>query len=159
MKRNREKLNNEENIKFKLIGELIFNFLTIIILISIKLLNKSYENFIYRSDWSYISMVLYGQTMVKLFSGVSTNRNSKEVEKFVLILILLISLGLVPSIVFLVLMEIGRKTIVLVILQIVWLIFGGITYWVLGGFGIVLEKLEIITEDNFIKEPTQQNEQ
>ena len=79
-----ESLKFERKIRNTIIVDLIFSFLPVIVLVAIKLLTCSRENFFLRSDWSYISMILYGQTLIKLFTGIIQNMNEKDSSLMIL---------------------------------------------------------------------------
>ena len=95
---NKKKLNFEEDALKSIIVDFIFTFLPLIVLVFIIIFTLKFENIFVRSDFSYISMILFGQTIIKLFSGISENENKKRTVKLVLDMSLIISLGLVPSI-------------------------------------------------------------
>ena len=95
-----ESLKFERKIRNTIIVDLIFSFLPVLVLIAIKLLTHSSENFFTRSDWSYVSMILYGQTLIKLFSGIIQNMNEKDSSLLILQVSCILAFGLIPSIFF-----------------------------------------------------------
>lgn len=146
-----ESLKFERKIRNTIIVDLIFSFLPVIVLVAIKLLTCSRENFFLRSDWSYISMILYGQTLIKLFTGIIQNMNEKDSSLMILQVSCILSFGLIPSILFLVLIEIGKNNIAIIICQFIWLIGSVIIYFIFGGLGLILSEKKTITESDFIK--------
>lgn len=146
-----ESLKFERKIRNTIIVDLIFSFLPVIVLVAIKLLKCSRENFFLRSDWSYISMILYGQTLIKLFTGIIQNMNEKDSSLMILQVSCILSFGLIPSILFLVLIEIGKNNIAIIICQFIWLIGSVIIYFIFGGLGLILSEKKKITESDFIK--------
>lgn len=150
MKKN-ESLKFERKIRNTIIVDLIFTFLPVIVLLAIKLLTCDYENFFVRSDWSYISMILYGQTLIKLFTGIIQNMNEKDSSLMILQVSCILTFGLIPSILFLVLIEINILNLVVIILQFVWLIGGVIIYFIFGGLGLILSEKRKITNSDFIR--------
>ena len=142
----------ESKIRNSLAVDLIFSFLPIAVLITIKLLTVNFENFFARSDWSYISMLLYGQTLIKLFTGIIKNMNTKDSSLMILLVSCILSFGLIPSILFLVLIEIGKVNLVIIIFQFIWLIISVVTYLLFGGLGLALSEKSKITTEDFIDE-------
>jgi hypothetical protein len=139
-----------ENKSKRIIGiDLIFTFLPIIVLLLLKVLTLSFEGFFDRSDWSYISMILFGQSLLKLFTGVTENENRKDSSLITLHVALLIAFGLVPSILLLVIMETLKHNLLLIILQFVWLFLSVITYIFFGVVGNMLTSNKKLTESDF----------
>jgi hypothetical protein len=97
-----------------------------------------------------ISMILFGQTIIKIFSGISENQNKKRTYEIVFHVSLVISFGLVPSIIVLVLIETGHRELILFIFQILWLIISVAAYLFLGTIGNILSSHKLITESDFI---------
>lgn len=146
-----ESLKFERKIRNTIIVDLIFSFLPVLVLIAIKLLTHSSENFFTRSDWSYVSMILYGQTLIKLFSGIIQNMNEKDSSLLILQVSCILAFGLIPSILFLLLIEIGIINFAIIILQFVWLAGSIVIYFIFGGLGLILSEKKKITESDFIK--------
>ena len=150
--KNNERLKFEHKIRNTIIVDLIFTFLPIAVLILIKLLTYSKENFFKRSDWSYISMILYGQTLIKLFTGIIQNMNEKDSSLLILQVSCILTFGLIPSILYLVLIEIGKINLIVVILQIIWLVGAVVIYFIFGGLGLILSEKAKITESDFVQD-------
>lgn len=146
-----ESLKFERKIRNNIIVDLIFSFLPVIVLITIKLLTCSRENFFIRSDWSYVSMILYGQTLIKLFTGIIQNMNEKDSSLMILQVSCILAFGLIPAILFLVLIEIGKSNVAVIILQFVWLAGSVIIYFLFGGLGLILSEKKKISDSDFIK--------
>ncbi|MDR1107043.1 MAG: hypothetical protein LBL44_11855 [Treponema sp.] len=149
---NKENLNSEKDALKSVIIDLMFTFLPIFVLLMIQILTGSFENVFVRSDWSYISMILFGQTIIKIFSGISENQNKKRSYEVVFHVSLVIALGLVPSIIILVLIEMGHKKLILFISQILWLLISIAIYLFLGTIGNILSSQKLINESDFIIE-------
>ena len=96
-------------------------------------------------------MILYGQTLIKLFTGIIQNMNEKDSSLMILQVSCILSFGLIPSILFLVLIEIGKNNIAIIICQFIWLIGSVIIYFIFGGLGLILSEKKKITESDFIK--------
>jgi hypothetical protein len=149
---NKVNLNFEGNAIKSIIVDFIFTFLPLIVIILIRFFTLKYENIFLRSDFSFISMILFGQTIIKLFAGISENENKKQTIKIVLDMSLIISFGLVPSIVILVLIEIGYNNKVLLISQFIWLIASVGVYLFFGTIGNILERNKLIKESDLISD-------
>ena len=80
----KEKLTSEnDGLKFVII-DLLFTFLPILILLFLRAICNNVKGFFEQSDWSFISMILFGQTLVKVFSGISDNENKKNTATILL---------------------------------------------------------------------------
>jgi hypothetical protein len=95
-------------------------------------------------------MILFGQTIIKMFTGISENKNTKQTFILILHMSIIISFGLVPSIIILVLLETGNAHISLLISQIVWLILSIIAYLFFGVIGNILSENKIIKASDFV---------
>jgi hypothetical protein len=140
--------NFESDAKKSIIVDLIFTLLPLIIIILIRFFTLKCENIFLRSDFSFISMILFGQTIIKLFAGISENENKKKTMKIVLDMTLVFSFGLVPSIVILVLIEIGYGNKVLFISQFIWFIASVVTYLFFGVISNILANNKLIRESD-----------
>lgn len=149
MKKN-ENLKCEKKINITSIVELIFTFLPVMILIMIKIITTEFNfyDIIARSDFSFLAMILYSQTLIKLFSGLIINENKKDYS-LLLIVTLVLTIGLIPSIIYLVLIETGNISIIICILQLIWLIGSTIIFLLFGRFGMLLIEKEKICENDF----------
>ena len=129
--KNNENLKCEKKINITSIVELIFTFLPVMILIMIKIITSKFNfyDIMARSDFSFLAMILYSQTLIKLFSGLIVNENKKDYS-LLLIVTLVLTIGLIPSIIYLVLIEMGNISIIIYILQLIWLIGSVIIFWI-----------------------------
>lgn len=141
---------SEGNSIRSIIVDFIFTFLPLIVLFLINMWTGKFENIFIRSDCSYISMILFGQTIIKMFTGISENKNTKQTFILILHMSIIISFGLVPSIIILVLLETGNAHISLLISQIVWLILSIIAYLFFGVIGNILSENKIIKASDFV---------
>ena len=152
-------LNFESNAIKSIIIDFIFTFLPLIVIVLIRLFTLKWENIFLRSDFSFISMILFGQSIIKLFTGISENENKKKTIKLVLDLSLIITFGLVPSIIILVLLETGYNNILLLISQFVWLIASVGVYLFFGTIGYILERNKRIKEPDLISDKKNNTEE
>ncbi|GMO32802.1 MAG: hypothetical protein Ta2B_13620 [Termitinemataceae bacterium] len=150
MQTQKTNLSSESDAIKSIIVDFIFTFLPLVVLLLIKLWTATFENIFVRSDCSYISMILFGQTIIKMFSGISENRNTKRTARINLHISLIISLGLVPSIIILVLLETGNKHMTLLVSQVIWLILSVLAYLFFGAIGNILSNSKIIKDTDFI---------
>ena len=67
----KEKLISEKKAIQAVIIDVVFTFFPACVLIFIKISTKSMENFFIRSDWSYIAMILFGQSIIKMINAIS----------------------------------------------------------------------------------------
>jgi high-affinity K+ transport system ATPase subunit B len=140
---------SEHDAVKSVVVDLIFTFLPVFVLILIRILTSSWGNIFLRSDWSYISMILFGQSIIKIFIGISENSNKKKTVDIILYISLLIALGLVPSIIILVLIEMGAKHNALTIAQIIWLMIAIASYFTFGTLGNILFIQKLIKDSDF----------
>ncbi|MEL3906885.1 MAG: hypothetical protein P1P65_07675 [Treponema sp.] len=130
--------------------ELIFTFLPVMILLMIKIPTSkfNFSDMLIRSDFSFLAMILYSQTLIKLFSGLIVNKNEKDYG-LLLIVSLVLAIGLIPSVVYLVLIETDNGNVAIYILQLIWLVGSIIIFWLFGRLGTLLSEKEIIFESDF----------
>lgn len=150
---NKENLKCENKVNITLIVELIFSFLPVLIVIMIKTVVNQFKfyDIVARSDFSFLAMILYSQTLIKLFSGLIINKNEKCYE-LLLIVTLILVIGLIPSIIYLVIIEIGNINTLICFLQFIWLVGGVVVFLFFGGLGLVLSEKEKIVEKDFEKQ-------
>ena len=100
-----EKLKYENESIVYIIIDLIFTFAPIIYLIFMRVITHTWENIFKRSDISFISMILFGQTFIKFLKALLKNKNKKNLHIILLWAVIILFVGLVPPIVFLALIE------------------------------------------------------
>ncbi|EMB24361.1 hypothetical protein [Treponema denticola] len=147
----KEKLISEKKAIQAVIIDVVFTFFPACVLIFIKISTKSMENFFIRSDWSYIAMILFGQSIIKMINAISENKNDKNTMLIVLHMTLLICFGFVPSVIILVLIETGYNHLLIIILQFVWLIISVLTHFLFGCISYILSKNKTIKNSDFIQ--------
>ena len=122
---------------FSLIGaEFLFVILPLIVL-SIVYISSNRENVIISApEWSFASTILFGQTIIKLVSGVLYTDENVEWQRPILFITILIVLCLVPTLVILSLMlSVDKPSMFLTWTQRVFFIISMIVFFVLGGVG------------------------
>lgn len=142
-----EKLKYENESTVYIIIDLIFTFAPIVYLAFIRIITNSWENILKRSDISFISMILFGQTLIKFLKALLKNENKKRNHIILLWSVLLLMCGLVPPIVFLALIETNRGNKAIYILQCIWLVLGTFAYSVIGSVSNILEEHRIRESD------------
>lgn len=136
-------MKNEHDTGKIVLVDLIFTFFPLIVLIFIRLITKTKENIFIRSDWAFLSLILFGQSISKFVSILLDNDNKKRSSNILLFFVLLLLFGFFPSAVFLVLIEIKKATICVYILQMVWLIISVLVYWILANASIIMNNNHI----------------
>jgi hypothetical protein len=148
-KTNEKLISEKDGFKFVII-DLLFTFIPIIILLFLRAITSNLNGFFEQSDWSFISMILFGQTLVKVFSGISDNENKKNTATILLHFSLILLFGLIPSVVFMVVIELGMKSILVIICQFTWLVASILIYGFFGTIGYILSMQKRITNNDFI---------
>jgi hypothetical protein len=128
---------NEKRASFVIISEILFAILPIVAIVSIIIVtSEEYSSIFTRSEFSFISVFFFGQTLVKLISGVSRSKAVKNWQIIMLFVSLIIILGLVPSVVWLCIIFLGiHKYNFIYILQFIWFLFSLFTYFIIGKVG------------------------
>ena len=88
---------NNKHIIYNLISEYLFTLFPIIILIIIRCNEGTYCKIFYNSEWSIISLILFGQSIVKFSAGIAHNKKRFHWQLVSLIISLIIIIGLIPS--------------------------------------------------------------
>lgn len=145
-----EKLKYENESVVYIIIDLFFTFAPILYLIFLRLITHTWENIFIRSDISFISMILFGQSLIKFLKGLLKNKNKKKLHMIMFWFVLLVIIGFIPPIIFLTLLETNQGNKTIYILQIIWLFFGSFVYFLIGSVSNVLEE-HFIKEADFIK--------
>jgi len=135
---------NEFSSKLAVFSELLFVFLPLFVISIVKLSDHSFKSIVFSSDWSFASIVLFGQSIVKFSSGISSSGNGYKWQAVAFIVAMIIVLGLIPSVVILVkTMEIERQSGVIYWIQLVYFFVSCLTFYFIGATGqILLEKEE-----------------
>ncbi|MGE8723338.1 hypothetical protein ACO2KH_18260 [Leptospira terpstrae] len=134
----------ESNAKLTILSELIFTLLPIVALLIIFFQKGSIFNIIYTSDLSFVSIVLIGQTIVKITAGLSKSNVKKRYQLVSLIISSLIVFGLLPSIAIMVIINLNNGVhYFFYFFQIILFIISIIIYYILGTLGqIYLDNFE-----------------
>ena len=85
------------NAKLVTTSEILFVILPMLVISIVKLIDNEYANIFYATDWSFCSVVLFGQSVVKLASATSANKERIRWQAIGLIVSVIIVFGIVPS--------------------------------------------------------------
>ena len=126
----------EKNIFYVLISEIIFTILPLIVIaIVLSYQNKTSQIF-YNTEWIMMAIILFGQSIVKYSSGISNSSRKFRWQLVALIITIIISFGLIPSIVILIINLLSEKlSFTLYLFQIILLIFSILTFSIIGYLG------------------------
>lgn len=122
-----------------MLAELSFIFLPFIVILIVNLSKGDWIKLIQTADWALASTLLYGQTIVKIIMGVASREHSFNHQNFGLASALIISLGLVPSILIVAIFELNQNiSIGLIVTQFVLLGFAIYVFLLFGTIGQIL---------------------
>lgn len=126
----------DKTIKYILSSEFLFTLLPIVILVIVRLFQNDFRAIFFNTEWSIISIILFGQSVVKFSSGIS-NTNEKVRWQFVaLIISLIIIFGLIPSVIILILNLINTEVhFGMYIAQFVIFIISSFVFFIVGSIG------------------------
>jgi len=126
----------DKTIKYILSSEFLFTLLPIVILVIVRLFQNDFKAIFFNTEWSIISIILFGQSVVKFSSGIS-NTNTKVRWQFVaLIISLIIIFGLIPSVIILILNLINTEVhFGMYITQFVIFIISSFVFFIVGALG------------------------
>lgn len=126
----------ERTTKYVLSSELIFTLLPIIILLIVRSYENDFSKVFYNTEWSIISIILFGQSIVKFSSGIANSKETFRWQLVALVISLIIVFGLIPASIILVL-NLTSSSIALGmgVLQIIVFIISVFTYYFIGAIG------------------------
>ena len=127
----------ESNAKLIICIELLFSTLPLIIIFILHIaLKKSPKEIFYSTDVSFISVAVFGQTVIRFMSGIAKSQTKKNWQKIAFISSLLFILGVVPSVSFLILIYSNESVAKIVYyLQSIWFVLSILSYWIVGTIG------------------------
>jgi hypothetical protein len=126
----------ERTTKYVLSSELIFTLLPIIILLIVRSYENDFSKFFYNTEWSIISIILFGQSIVKFSSGIANSKETFRWQLVALVISLIIVFGLIPASIILVLNLTSLNiTLSMGVLQILVFIISVLTYYFIGAIG------------------------
>ena len=127
----------ESNAKLIIFIELLFSILPLIIIFILHIaLNKPLKEIFYSTDISFVSVAVFGQTVIRFMSGIAKSQTKKNWQKIAFISSLLFILGVVPSIIYLILIYLNvLSSKIVYFLQLIWFFLSVVCYCVIGTIG------------------------
>ena len=126
----------DKTIKYILTSELLFTLLPIIILLIVSSYEYNLSAIFYNTEWSIISLILFGQTIVKFSSGISNSNEKVRWQLVALVISLIIIFGLIPSSIILVINLLSETlSFSMYIAQIILFLISCITFFIVGAIG------------------------
>lgn len=127
----------ESNAKLIICIELLFSTLPLIIIFILHIaLKKPIKEIFYSTDISFISVAVFGQTVIRFMSGIAKSQTKKNWQKIAFISSLLFIVGVVPSVSFLIVIYTNESVSKIVYyLQSIWFVLSIVSYWIVGTIG------------------------
>ncbi len=129
----------DKTIKYILTSEFLFTLLPIIILLIVRSYENNLSAIFYNTEWSIISLILFGQSVVKFSSGISNSNKKTRWQLVALIISLIIIFGLIPSSIILVINLLSETlSFGMYIAQFILFVISCITFFIVGAIGQIM---------------------
>ena len=129
-------MNKETESKLAVVSEIFFVLLPIIVIVLLHILYDLSDSIFKSYEWSFVSIVLFGQTLVKFASSIS--RKYVRWQMVSLFFSTLIVFGLIPSIMILILLFLEKEhTSLIYIIQMALFTFSIIIYFYFGTVSLI----------------------
>ncbi|WP_312081804.1 hypothetical protein [Empedobacter sp.] len=126
----------ERNLFYVLISEMLFTILPLIVISIVRSYQCKFELIFYNTEWAMISIILFGQSIVKFSSGTANSSLKFRWQLVSMIISLIIIFGLIPSIIVLIINLLNNEMILgIYIAQMILFIFSMITFFIVGYLG------------------------
>jgi hypothetical protein len=126
----------ERNLFYVLVSEMLFTILPLIVITIVRSYQNQYELIFYNTEWAMMSIILFGQSIVKFSSGVANSNLKFRWQLVSLIMSLIIIFGLVPSIIILIINLLNSEpNCGLHIAQMFLFVVSIITFFIVGYVG------------------------
>lgn len=126
----------ERNLFYVLVSEMLFTTLPLIVIAIVRSYQNQFELIFYNTEWAMMSIILFGQSIVKFSSGVANSNLKFRWQLVSLIMSLIIIFGLVPSIIILIINLLNPTPLFsLHLAQIILFIISIITFFIVGYLG------------------------
>jgi len=126
----------ERNIFYVLVSEIIFTILPLVVIAIIRSYQNQAEQIFYNTEWIMMAIILFGQSIVKFSSGISNSKRTFRWQLVALIITVIISFGLIPSIIILIINLLAKElNFFLYLFQIILLLISIITFLIIGYLG------------------------
>lgn len=126
----------ERNLFYVLISEMLFTVLPLIVISIVRSYQCKFELIFYNTEWAMMSIILFGQSIVKFSSGIANSSLKFRWQLVSMIISLIIIFGLIPSIIILIINLLNDdKMFSLHIAQIALFIISILTFFIVGYLG------------------------
>jgi len=126
----------ERNLFYVLISEMLFTVLPLIVISIVRSYQCKFELIFYNTEWAMMSIILFGQSIVKFSSGIANSSLKFRWQLVSMIISLIIIFGLIPSIIILIISLLNdEKMFGLHFAQITLFILSIITFFIVGYLG------------------------
>jgi hypothetical protein len=126
----------ERNLFYVLISEMLFTLLPLIVIGIVRSYQSKFELIFYNTEWAMMSIILFGQSIVKFSSGVANSKLKFRWQLVSMIISLIIIFGLVPSIIILIINLLNSEpSFGLHLAQITLFISSILTFFIIGYLG------------------------
>ena len=118
------------------VSEILFVLLPIIVIVLLRILYDLSGSIFKSYEWSFVPIVLFGQTLVKFASGISRRYVRWQIVS--LFFSLLIVIGLIPSVMVLMLLLLEKEhTSLIYIIQMILVVLSILTYSLFGTVSLI----------------------
>ncbi len=129
-------MKKENESKLVILSEVLFVLLPITVFSLVHFYTDSNKNLFTSYEWSFATIILFGQSIVKFSSGVSNYKMVKRWQLVSIILSSIIVVGLIPSVLVLVLLLVNKdQNNWIYISQILLFMLSIVSYFVFGTTG------------------------
>ena len=137
IKKDETKQEYYRNVMCVLLTELLFIFLPLVVLLIVSTLaTNEFVKIFSKTEWAFVTAILFGQSIVKLVGGLLSSHENVHWPRPVLVIAGIIVIGLVPSLIIMTLIAISPEpSLSLIFTQLVLFIFSVICFIVFGGVG------------------------
>lgn len=126
----------ERNLFYVLISEMLFTILPLIVISIVRSYQYKFDLIFYNTEWAMMSIILFGQSIVKFSSGIANSSLKFRWQLVSMIISLIIIFGLIPSIIVLIINLLNdEKVFGLHIAQMTLFILSILTFFIVGYLG------------------------
>lgn len=133
-------MTHEKNSKLVILSEISFILLPLVIFLFVHLVTERKTPFYELSEWSFASIVMFGQSIVKFSQSLAKTKIKIRWQWVALILTVIIILGLVPSVaILIILLTDSASTGWIYFIQGVIFIFAVLVMYNIGGLSVMYD--------------------
>jgi len=119
-----------------IITEVLFTNIPILIITFLLFIKNDILKLFKTTDLSFVSVVLFGQTLIRFISGIAKSKGKKKWQLMAFWCSMIFIMGSIPSIILLVLIDTQTiESLVIYVLQVVWFILSIVVYIIFGTIG------------------------